>query len=127
LSAQYAGKNLTSTEKMSLGGVYGVRAYPQGEAPADDAWLLNLELRFDVTPQTQALFFYDSAQGRLNHKPVAADGDNRRSLSGVGTGMRWTGPQGLSLQATVAWRTDEAPSSDKDKLPRAWLQLTKRF
>jgi hemolysin activation/secretion protein len=127
LNAQYAGNNLTSTEKMSLGGAYGVRAYPQGEAPADDAWLLNLELRYDVTPQTQALLFYDSAEGRLNHKPVVADGNNRRSLSGVGTGIRWAGPQGLSLQASVAWRTDDAPNSDKDKTPRAWLQIAKRF
>lgn len=127
LSAQYAGNNLTSTEKMSLGGAYGVRAYPQGEAPADDAWLLNLELRADITPQAQALLFYDSAQGRLHHKPIAGDGDNRRSLSGVGTGIRWSGPQGLSLQASIAWRTDDAPTSDKDKLPRAWLQLAKRF
>ena len=127
LSAQYAGNNLTSTEKMSLGGVYGVRAYPQGEAPADDAWLLNLELRADITAQAQALLFYDSAQGRLYHKPIAGDGDNRRSLSGVGTGIRWSGPEGLSLQASIAWRTDDAPTSDKDKLPRAWLQLAKRF
>jgi len=127
LSGQYAANNLTSTEKMSLGGAYGVRAYPQGEAPADDAWLLNLELRFDVTPQWQALLFYDAAQGRLNHKPAAGDGDNRRSLSGLGTGVRWTGPQNLSLQASVAWRTNQAPNSDKDKLPRAWLQFAKRF
>lgn len=127
LSAQYAGNNLTSTEKMSLGGAYGVRAYPQGEAPADDAWLLNLELRADITPQAQALLFYDAAQGRLHHKPIAGDGDNRRSLSGVGTGIRWSGPQGLSLQASIAWRTDDAPTSDKDKLPRAWLQMAKRF
>lgn len=127
LNAQYAADNLTSTEKMSLGGVYGVRAYPQGEAPADDAWLVNLELRYDFVPQWQALLFYDAAQGRLNHHPGAADGDNHRSLSGLGTGLRWTGPQGLSLQASVAWRTGAAPVSDKDKLPRAWLQLAKRF
>ena len=127
LSAQYAGNNLTSTEKMSLGGAYGVRAYPQGEAPADDAWLLNLELRADITPQAQALLFYDAAQGRLHHKPIAGDGDNRRSLSGLGTGIRWSVPKGLSLQASIAWRTDDAPTSDKDKLPRAWLQMAKRF
>jgi hypothetical protein len=45
----------------------------------------------------------------------------------VGTGIRWSGPEGLSLQASIAWRTDDAPTSDKDKLPRAWLQLAKRF
>jgi len=37
LSGQKAGKNLDSSEKFFLGGAYGVRAYPTGEAPGDRA------------------------------------------------------------------------------------------
>ncbi|WP_083664369.1 ShlB/FhaC/HecB family hemolysin secretion/activation protein [Herminiimonas arsenitoxidans] len=127
LSTQLAGDNLDSAEKMSLGGSYGVRAYPQGEAPADDAWLINLELRYAFAAQWQAMLFYDAAQGRINHKPIAADGNNRRNLSGVGAGIKWANQDGYSLQTTVAWRTDDEPTSDKDKLPRVWLQFAKSF
>jgi hemolysin activation/secretion protein len=37
LSGQMASQNLDVSEKMALGGMYGVRAYPEGEAAADEA------------------------------------------------------------------------------------------
>ncbi|WP_432261142.1 ShlB/FhaC/HecB family hemolysin secretion/activation protein [Cupriavidus sp. TMH.W2] len=125
LSGQLAGNNLDSAEKMILGGAWGVRAYPQGEAPSDDAWLANLELRYGFLPQWQAILFYDAAQGWLTHSPIAADGANRRTLSGAGAGIRWANAQGFSLQATLAWRTSGEPTSDRDRTPRFWLQLAK--
>ena len=42
---QKAGKNLDSSEKLILGGINGVRAYPQGEAPGDTGYLLSGELQ----------------------------------------------------------------------------------
>src|SRR5690606_39641993 len=36
VQAQWASKNLDSSEKMGLGGAYGVRGYPQGEASGDE-------------------------------------------------------------------------------------------
>ncbi|MCA1324579.1 ShlB/FhaC/HecB family hemolysin secretion/activation protein [Herbaspirillum sp. alder98] len=127
LSAQYAAGNLDSAQKLSMGGPYAVRAYPSGEAPADDAVMLNLELRRAVTTQWQAFAFADAARGRLNHSPLAADGDNLRNLSGIGLGARWNQPQAYRLQATLAWRTGPAATSEPDKLPRFWLQLAKSF
>lgn len=50
IQGQQAGKNLDSSEKMSLGGAQSVRAYPQGEAPSDDAWLASLEVRYGFAP-----------------------------------------------------------------------------
>ncbi|TXT35020.1 MAG: fhaC3 [Comamonadaceae bacterium] len=44
LNGQRASKNLNSSEKFSLGGASGVRAYPQGEGSGDQGWLLSLEL-----------------------------------------------------------------------------------
>lgn len=128
-SAQATNRNLDSAEKMALGGVYGVRAYPQGEAPSDDAWLANLELRYSVAAAWQALLFYDAASGRLSHDPVAgaAPGTNHRKLSGGGFGVRWSHPQGYSLLTTVAWRTSGAPTAERDRSPRLWLQLGKSF
>jgi len=129
ISAQVTNRNLDSAEKMTLGGVYGVRAYPQGEAPSDDAWLANLELRYSVVAAWQALLFYDAAQGRLSHDPLAgpAAGSNHRHLAGGGFGVRWSHPQGYSLLTTVAWRTSGASTAERDRSPRLWLQLGKSF
>ncbi len=127
VNAQLSGSNLDSAEKMSMGGPYAVRAYPAGEAPADDVLMLNLELRRTLTPQWQGLLFGDIARGRLNHSPINTDGNNLRTLSGLGLGGRWNGPDGYRGQAILAWRTDSAPVSDHDKAPRFWLQMAKVF
>ncbi|HEX8988969.1 MAG TPA: ShlB/FhaC/HecB family hemolysin secretion/activation protein [Rhodocyclaceae bacterium] len=127
VQAQAAGKNLDSAEKVSLGGAYGVRAYPQGEAPADDAWLASLELRHAFAPGWQTSLFHDAAAGRLNHSPIPADGVNRRRLSGIGLGLTYMRPARLLLQLGLAWRNTAAPDSDVDRGPRAWLQAIQRF
>jgi len=127
LQAQLAGKNLDSAEKMSLGGAQAVRAYPQGEAPADDAWLANLELRYGFSPDWQASAFYDVAEGRLNHSPIVADSNNLRHISGAGLGLTYGAPGDLSMQMGVAWRTNAKPTSDIDRNPRVWVQAIKRF
>lgn len=127
LSGQYAAGNLDSAQKFSMGGPYAVRAYPSGEAPADDALMLNVEVRRALGPQGQAFVFADAARGRLNHTPLAADGANLRNLSGIGLGARWNLPRGFRAQATLAWRTGSAASAEPDKLPRFWLQLANSF
>ena len=45
LDGQWASKNLDPSEKFSLGGPEGVRAYPVGEAAGDDGWLARVSLR----------------------------------------------------------------------------------
>lgn len=127
LQGQRAGKNLDSSEKMSLGGAQAVRAYPQGEAPADDAWLVNLDLRYGFLPGWQASVFYDAAQGRLNHSPIAADSNNVRRLSGYGLGLAYALAGGFSVQMSLAWRDGPRPTSDIDRSPRAWVQAAMRF
>ena len=46
LTGQQASKNLSSAEKMSLGGANGVRAYPVGEATGDNGKLIQGEVRY---------------------------------------------------------------------------------
>lgn len=127
LSGQWAGKNLDSAEKFSLGGPYGVRAYPQGEAPADDAWLLNLELRYRLADAWQLAAFADSGEGRLSHRPLPADGRNTRALSGAGLGLVWSRPASFGVSGFLAWKTAADPSSDVDRSPRVWVQGVKYF
>lgn len=126
LRAQWAGKNLDSSEKMSLGGPQGVRAYPQGEANCDDAWQASLDLRYRLLGNWQASLFYDAGAGRANHQPLAADGNNHRRLAGHGLGLTYADGD-LQVQATLAWRDGTAPTSDEDRRPRAWVQAVKRF
>lgn len=45
---QWANRNLDSSEDFALGGPYGVRGYPVGEARGDMGVLGTLELRYDL-------------------------------------------------------------------------------
>ena len=56
---QFALKNLDGAERFSLGGAYGVRAYPNSEGSGDDGALAQFELEHGLNPQTQLKLFYD--------------------------------------------------------------------
>ena len=126
LSGQWAGKNLTSSEKFFLGGAYGVRAYPQGEAEGDQGWLTTLELRHRFLPDLQGVVFYDAGSVRINHDPFLA-GENTRTISGAGVGAN-ANFLGLQINAYAAWRlhggqpTSEPSSLDRN--PRLWVQAS---
>jgi len=127
LAGQAAGKNLDSSEKMSLGGSYAVRAYPQGEAAADEALVANLELRYAFTslPGVQAIAFYDAGAARINRDALTTDTNNRRHLAGEGLGVQWNYNNSFSLRAYLAWRDGNRPVSDTDRNPRLWVQFAK--
>lgn len=126
-SGQYTPDNLDSSEKQSLGGPYGVRAYPQGEAPSDLAWLGRVELRWAPHPAWQLALFHDAAGGHLSRRPIPGAGDNRRHLAGSGLGLLGQPAAGVNLSASLAWRHGSAPTSDSDRSPRLWLQGSWNF
>lgn len=124
LSGQQASKNLNSSEKFSLGGANGVRAYPQGEGSGDQGMLANLELRRSLTEQLQAAIFYDVGTVNINRNQYAA-GSNTRTIAGAGFGL--TGQiSKLQFKTSVAWRTSGGnPVSDTvNRNPRWWFQLS---
>lgn len=121
LHGQFASKNLDSSEKFSVGGNYGVRAYPQGEATGDQGWMTNLEVRYDINPQWQVYGLLDHGEVKRNKNPWTA-GDNDRSLSGAGLGVRWN-MGGLHLNGTLATPIGSEDSTIDDRNPRAWVQL----
>ncbi len=126
INGQWASKNLDSSEKMSLGGAYGVRAYPQGEASGDQGLLATLELRYALTRDWQLSGFVDGGRVKLQHRPWSA-GSNHRSLSGAGFGLQRSG-QDWSLETALAWRVGSAPAaSAPDKRPRLWIKAQKYF
>ena len=127
LSWQQANKNLDSSEKLSLGGASGVRAYPSGEATGDEGGLAQLELRYDAGAYTPYAFM-DAGRITVNAKPLVA-GDNRRSLSGGGLGLRYQ-RQAWSADVALAWRTLGGRSlseTNSDPKPRVWLNVEYRF
>lgn len=126
LQGQWADGNLDSSEKISLGGAYGVRAYPQGEASGDQGWLANLELRYALTDAWQLSTFADHGQVRLN-KDTWSNGENHRSLSAAGVGARWA-THDWQVNAVAAWKIgNDDPQSDVDRSPRLWAQVVRFF
>ena len=125
LRGQWASKNLDSSEKLSLGGISGVRAYPAGEAAGDSGWVGSLELRYAVLSQVAASVFYDAGSINVNANPYLPTA-NKRSLSGAGVGLAGV-YEALDWRMSLAWRTSEAATYEPDKKPRFWAQAGWRF
>jgi hemolysin activation/secretion protein len=101
IHGQFADKNLDSSEKFSLGGAYGVRAYAQGEASGDEGYLANVELRYDLNRQWQVFGLLDHGEVDINKNTWEPDTDNQRELTGAGIGARFNSTH-WSASATVA-------------------------
>lgn len=141
LSGQTAAKNLDSSEKFVLGGPNGVRAYPQGEAPGDEGYLLNLELRHELSPSLQVAAFFDHGEIRLHRNEWAGwNGANTRignryGLSGYGAGLSWSQPGNYLVRASLSLRMGNNPGRDVNdndsdntrNRARFWLQAVKYF
>ena len=129
LSGQYAGKNLNSSEQFSLGGAYGVRAYPQGEGQGDDGRLVTVEIRSNFTQTLQGVLFYDAGTVNINHDPYLSSA-NTRFISGGGVGVN-AKILGIDIKATLAMRgSGGQPSAEPltaDRKSRWWLQVGKNF
>jgi hemolysin activation/secretion protein len=129
LSGQQSNKNLNSSEKFTLGGAYGVRAYPQGEGSGDEGWLTNLELRHSFMDALQGVLFFDAGSVTISRNPIAA-GANNRFLSGFGLGEN-VSIVGVQVKAYAAWRASGGlPNSipvSVARTPTIWVQAIKTF
>lgn len=131
-SGQLASTNLDSSEKFSLGGANGVRAYPVNEASGDEAWLINSELRWTIPVKSekgilQLIGFYDAGVANLEKNPSGTTG-NRKALAGKGLGFSWTVPEDYAVKLNYAWKASSTTAlADRDKNGRLWLQAYKYF
>jgi hemolysin activation/secretion protein len=131
---QMATKNLDTSEKMELGGAYGVRAYPEGEAYGDQGYILTLEARLRLAAlsrrtlgEWQAAVFVDNGSVTLN-RSAWAPGPNRRTLSAAGVGLTWFDPRSFVVKVSYAFKLGDEPAlSAPDRSGRLWVQLTKFF
>ncbi|WP_312337495.1 ShlB/FhaC/HecB family hemolysin secretion/activation protein [Anaerospora hongkongensis] len=127
INGQLASTNLDSSEKFSLGGASGVRAYPADEASGDEAWLMTSELHWLLpvgsTKGTLKLIgFYDQGVSHREKHPSTTT-DNRRELAAKGLGLSWTVGNQYAVRVDYAWKAgSEQAVSDNDKSGRLWLQ-----
>jgi hemolysin activation/secretion protein len=134
INGQFAFKNLDVSEKMELGGMYAVRAYPEGEAYADQGFVATLEGRFllpkfneRLPGQMHLIGFADIGHVTVNKDPWTTE-PNNRTLSGAGVGFNWMEYNNFSVKAYYAFKLgNEAATSAPDESGRFWIQLVKYF
>jgi hemolysin activation/secretion protein len=140
LSIQRASKNLDSSEKFSLGGAQGVRAYPTGEASGDEGLLLSIEYRKEFNRDLGLIAFLDAGQITL-HKTLwdgalAANGpSNSYGLAGLGASVVYSPMNNTQVTGTLATRLGANPARDakgnnsdgRSERWRLWLQASVGF
>ena len=137
-TAQLADKNLDSSEKMQLGGMSGVRAYPTGEGSGSEGQMIQLELRQQLENGINMAAFYDWGQVWLQHDPNYPGGpkDNVHIYKGFGASVGYTFDNGMTVKATWARKHGDNPNPNpinghdmdgtRDR-NRYWLQLNLPF
>jgi hemolysin activation/secretion protein len=132
VNGQVASKNLDISEKMYLGGIDGVRAYPQGEAFGDEGYLATVEARYLLPPfsgmgQVQLISFVDTGTVTLNENRWD-NSDRTRTLSGAGVGVNWFDFNNYSVKTYYAQKLGgEKATSAPDSSGRFWVQMVKYF
>lgn len=130
-AAQWTNGNLDTSEKLTIGGPYTVRAYDLGAESGDTGYRVTAELRhnFGQTPygNWQARAFIDNAHVTFNHKSWAA-GTNSATLTGAGIELDWTGPHRLTASLVVATPFGATPAlAGTTRATRAWIEVSERF
>ncbi|SAK51045.1 hemolysin activation/secretion protein-like protein [Caballeronia ptereochthonis] len=127
VSGQWANQNLDSSSRITLGGPRAVRAYSPSEAVVDEGLIATASFRYAVIPTLTLSAFFDIGVGRYNARSIPGQGANTVTRSGPGLGLFWSAPYGITVDASVAWRTTRADTTGDDKVPRVYVQVSKSF
>lgn len=140
-SAQWANRNLDSSEKIYLGGATGVRAYPSNEAGGSTGATLTTGFKHRLSDAFTLNAFADWGriqvyQNNLNAAGSAISTANTQSLQGMGLSLSWRSVQGHEMAATWSRRSGQNPAAntstgaDSDgtlTLNRLWLSAALNF
>ena len=140
-SAQWANRNLDSSEKIYLGGATGVRAYPSNEAGGSTGATLTTGFKHRLNDAFTLNAFADWGriqvyQNNLNAAGSAISTVNTQSLKGMGLSLSWRSVQGHELASTWSRRSGQNPAAntstgaDSDgtrTLNRLWLSAALNF
>ena len=141
-NAQFANKNLDSSEKLSLGGATGVRAYPSGEASGDEGRKVSIDAKYNVKSGTKfgdiiASVFYDYGKIRQykDTLDITMTTPNEYSLEGWGVALDLIAAGKYNVK--VGWsdaiggnpgKTSSGNNSDgKGDLSRFWFLASMQF
>jgi len=141
LSGQYSFKNLDSGEKFSLGGPYGIRAYPNSEGQGDHGLMANIELKHGFSKTLEGMIFYDWGWVQQYQNTYSTWNQNNPTLKniyqlqGAGVGLNWN----INPTTNVNWvfsttlgsnHGEDASGLDNDGLSkdkRSYLSITSKF
>ena len=141
LSGQYSFKNLDSAEKFSLGGPYGIRAYPNSEGQGDHGLMANVELKHGFSKTLEGMIFYDWGWVQQYQNTYSTWNQNNPTLKniyqlqGAGVGLNWN----INPTTNVNWvfsttlgsnHGEDASGLDNDGLSkdkRSYLSITSKF
>lgn len=140
-AAQWANTNLDSSERIYLGGAFGVRAYPSNEAGGTSGATVTTGLKYRLDAAYTLNGFVDWGRIQANRNNLSATGTelasvNLQSLRGIGLSVNWHDTQGRELSATWSRRqgSNSAPNAttgaDSDgtlTLNRLWLSAALNF
>jgi hemolysin activation/secretion protein len=129
---QWANSNLDASQKLTIGGSNSVRSYAAGAVSGDLGYSLSAEYRHDLDSlwngQLQAVAFIDGAHVTQQKDPGVNAANNEVSLSGIGLGLNWSGPQQWNAKTYLATplKTSPAQLGEVNSL-RAWLEVSRGF
>jgi hemolysin activation/secretion protein len=118
-SGQWANRNLDASEKLYLGGINGIRAYPTSEGAGSEGYMFKLELRKYLPYNFNVSLFMDEGKVKQYQNKerndngdslVPEDVSNEYRLKGYGATIGWNGPYNSSIKATYATRMGENPN-----------------
>ncbi|WP_303052188.1 ShlB/FhaC/HecB family hemolysin secretion/activation protein [uncultured Dialister sp.] len=115
---QYAFTPLDSSEHFSLGGPYGVKAYPTSEGSGDSGYITRAEYRWLIPveahdQQLQLAFYAEHGGVWIDRNGGNSGSKNHRNLQGLGIGIIWQRWQDWFIRADYAWKLGgEDPVSD---------------
>ena len=132
LSSQYAFKNLDSAEKFTLGGPYGIRAYPNSEGQGDHGFMANIELKHGFTEKLEGMIFYD--WGKIQqHQNTYANWDSDKpgkkniyELQGAGLGLTLNVSENTKFNAMFSTTMGNNDGEDANGLDNDGLTKDKR-
>jgi hemolysin activation/secretion protein len=136
VDSQWAFTNLDSSQKFYLGGPRSVRAYESGTLSGDSGVFFGAELsqllpepppHLNLHGQWFATLFIEAGKAKINQRPWDT-GTNEESLSGIGVGFNWAGPD--NWRAALSWARPLHPAPGayaNSKRVSAAFELTKGF
>lgn len=134
ITGQLASKNLDPSEKLVLGGMDGVRGYPQGEGVGDEGVIATMEARLllaqmsdHIPGQLHLVGFVDAGRITVNKDPWLP-GENQRTLRSAGVGLTWSEPANWLVHAYYARALgSEEATSAPHKSGRFWVRAVRYF